>query len=44
VHKSSILTAQYLLLALDNALKRMPMFAGKRGTTCVAFAFAIQYE
>jgi hypothetical protein len=30
VHKSSILTAQYLLLALDNALKRMPMFAGKR--------------
>jgi hypothetical protein len=35
VHKSSLLTAntydgQYLPLALDNALKRMPMFAGKR--------------
>jgi hypothetical protein len=35
VHKSCLLTAntydgQYLPLALDNALKRMPMFAGKR--------------
>jgi hypothetical protein len=30
VHKSSLLTAQYLPLALDNALKRMTMFAGKR--------------
>jgi hypothetical protein len=33
---------QYLSLALDNALKRMPMFAGK-GDHLRAFALALSY-